>query len=160
MNHPETTTPIGRHLEHQLTPAWIDWLGQHASVLDHFYHFDIPDLPADRYSTAGLQSAEHALHQRFPCVSDALLHREVLDRFARYLGEVLVQSLDGRWVNDPFPGPALRPTIRFPSTDIRICVHEQVVLSLCLRTGTRWPAIHAHLTRQRATWWESARDTR
>lgn len=159
MSHPGNTTGCSSHLEHQLAPAWIDWLGQHAGSLEQFYMFDTPDLPADRYSTAGLQTAENALHQRFPCVSDALLHHEVLDRFARYLGEVLVQSIDGRWINDPFPGPALRPTVRFPYTDIRVCVYEQVALSLWFRTGTRWSAIHAYLSRQCATWWESGRDT-
>ncbi len=159
MNGPDNTTTCRTHLEQQLDPAWIDWLGQHAGILEQLYTSDTPDLPADRYSAAGLQAAEHALHQRFPCVSDALLHHEVLDRYARYLGEVFVQSLDGRWVNDPFPGPSLRPAIRFPYNDIRLCLYEQVVLSLCFRTGNRWSAMHAHLSQQCAAWWESGNDT-
>jgi len=156
---PKDASACGTRVEHQLARAWIEWLGQHAGILEQLYTFDTPDLPADRYSAAGLEAAECALHQRFPCVSDALLHHEVLDRFARYLGEVFVQSLDGCWVNDPFPGPSLRPAIRFPYNGIRLCVYEQVVLSLCFRTGRRWSAMHADLSQQCAMWWESGHDT-
>jgi hypothetical protein len=147
-------------VDHQLDPAWLEWMTQRNDRLQIFFSCTVPDMPYDKYSTAGIRTAETALLRRYPTLDAAAPDDAVLVDFSCYLGEVFVQSLDAYWINDPFPSPAPRATIHFPYSEVRLCVYEQVVLALHHRTGTRWSGIYAALSAQCATWWESGHSTR
>ncbi|WP_433195824.1 hypothetical protein ACQP1G_42470 [Nocardia sp. CA-107356] len=156
-----TPTPPRRLLEDQLDTAWLDWMSDKHTRLNTFFSHDVPAMPEDRHSTAGLRTAEHALLTRFATFADAAPGDDTLARFGCYLGEVFVESLDGYWINEPFPNPAVpRATVRFEYTDVRLCVHEHVVLALHHRSGSHWQHMHAVLSAQCAAWWESGRSTR
>ncbi|WP_280385909.1 hypothetical protein [Nocardia wallacei] len=144
----------------QLDPAWLEWSTDKDERLREFFTHDVPAMVADKYSTAGLRVAEHALLQRFPPGPSAPPEEEAVVRFACYLGQVFVESLNAYWFNDPFPYTAPRATIRFEFTDVRIDVHDQVVLALHHRTGTRWHDLHTALASRCRAWWESGRSAR
>ncbi|WP_433759572.1 hypothetical protein [Nocardia sp. CA-135398] len=154
-------TPPRRLLDNQLDTAWLDWMSDKHARLKTFFSHDVPAMPTDRHSAAGLRTAEHALLTRFPSLAEEAPDDDTLMGFGCYLGEVFVESLDGYWINEPFPNPALpRATVRFEYADVRLCVHEPVVLALHHRSGTHWQHIHAAQSAQCAAWRKSGRSTR
>lgn len=67
----------------QQDPAWLAWLAEMDESLETFLAVDVPDMPADPFTTAGLAHAERSLMAMFPS-ADALLEPEsyeVVDRF-------------------------------------------------------------------------------
>ncbi|MFX0581100.1 hypothetical protein [Nocardia nepalensis] len=160
MNTADSTTPR-RLLDDQLAPAWMEWLAHKTDALDRFFTHDVPQMPPDRYSENGIRLAEHALLTRFTVLGTADPDDPLLARFGCYLGEVFTQSLDGYWINEPFPNPCLpRATVRFPYTDLRLCVQEQVALALHHRSGTCWSQTYLALSGLCAAWWESGHSRR
>jgi len=63
-------------------------------------------------------------------------HHSLVDGYARFLGEVLVHSLDGQWFHDPAPSnsESVRATILFPYTASRVHVTDWVHRALHART--------------------------
>ncbi|WP_280361289.1 hypothetical protein [Nocardia wallacei] len=154
------TDPVGRStINWQFEPPWLEWVTRKDDRLETFLADDVAAMPADLWSSTGLQHAEHALLQRFPGTA-VEAGDEVLTRFGCYLGEVFVRALQGFWLNDPFPYASPRATVRFVYTDARIAVYDEVVLALHHRTGTRWSDLHTALSARCAAWWESGHSSR
>ncbi|MEV6138191.1 hypothetical protein AB0L63_19425 [Nocardia sp. NPDC051990] len=113
-------------------------------------------MPPDKYSETAIRTAEHALLAHFTDYSSADPDDPLLARFGYYLGETLTESLDGYWINEPFPHPYRpRATVRFPYSDVRICVDEQVALALHHRSGSYWAQTYTALSGLCAAWQES-----
>ena len=154
-------TPPRQLADNQLDTAWLDWMSDKHTRLKTFFSHDVPAMPPDHYAAAGLRTAEPALPTRFAASAEAAPGDEALTRFGCYLGEVFTECVDGYWINEPFPNPAVpRAPVHFEYTDVRLCVHEHVVLALHHRTGSHWQDMHAVLSAQCTAWWESGRSTR
>jgi hypothetical protein len=144
----------------QLDPAWLEWMTRKQDRLGTFFTHDAPAMPKDKYSSEALRVAERTLLECFPTGRVVGSGNAVLIRFACYLGEVFVQSLNAYWHNDPFPYATPRATVRFEYTDVQLDVYDQVVLALHYRTGARWHDLHTTLSDRCADWWESGRNAR
>ncbi len=141
-------------IDRQLDQAWLGWLADKQQALRVFFDSDVPQMPADRYSTAGLDIAESALLER--CTGpDTRVDGAMLDRFGCFVGEVFVQSLAGFWINSPLGPPQIRPTVRFLYADITISLEAQIYFAVRRRTGHQWADLHAIVSEYCAEWWQS-----
>lgn len=86
----------------QGVPELLQWLAGMDAALETFFAVDVPDMPAEPFTAAGLDHAERALMARFSSAETLLAigNAEVVDRFQRFLGETFIRSgFGGRWVN-------------------------------------------------------------
>jgi len=149
----ESAHPHQGIVDRQLAPEWVAWVARKDELLGVFFERDVPQMPADRYSSIGLDVAEQALLARVTCRGTAV-DAAALHRFGCYLGEVFVQSLQGFWINAPLT-IGVRPAVRFVYTEIRISVQAQVYLAVRLRTGQHWSDLHATVSEYCAEWWQT-----
>jgi hypothetical protein len=149
----------------QQDPAWLAWLAEMDNALDTFFAVDVPDMPADPFTAAGLAHAEQALMAMFESV-DVLLDPEnaaVVDRFQRYVGEVFIRSgFEGHWMNVRvtaggdadvfFDRRRIAPVVSEPFDEVFIDVVMMLGMATHRRTGTEWTWVYGHSADDYAEW--------
>lgn len=93
----------------QQDPVFLDWLAGMDAALDRFLTEDAPQVGAlhEPWSAEGLRLAASRERLIFADPNSALLpeNADMMDRFARFIGEVFVRNFDGSWYNVPGNGP-------------------------------------------------------
>lgn len=127
----------------QQRPEFKEWMAGMEKGLDHFFNHLVPDMPDDPYSVEGLRHAEATLLRLFP--DGAAMSEETnpadgpaVDAFLRYLGQVYVARLEGRWMwMDMTDEGDFRPIIRLPCYPHDRYVAQLLADAADLRTGDR-----------------------
>lgn len=148
----------------QLNPEWLAWRMGMDEPLQRFFTVDVPDMPADPFSSAGLAHAEHALIAMFAS-ADPLLELEnaaVADRFQRYVGEAFARSFEGQWMNvrvsdDPdsgvfFDRRGFAPAVYRPFNGAFVDVVSMVLMAAHRRTGQEWTFVYGHSASDHVKW--------
>ncbi|WP_405134011.1 hypothetical protein [Nocardia sp. NBC_01388] len=148
----------------QQDPAWLAWLAEMDGALETFFAVDVPGMPTDPFTAAGLAHAEQALMAMFES-ADPLLEPEnaaVADRFQRYVGETFVRSFESRWMNvrisenrdtDVFFGRrGFEPVVIRPFQDSFVDVVSMVLTAAHIRTGEEWTWIYGNSVEDHAEW--------
>jgi hypothetical protein len=132
--------------------AFRAWLSGNDHLLDEFVSADLPDLPAEAFTEAGLRSAENAALDRFADPDEALseANRELYDKFVRFIGETFVRSLGGRWTNKPLldDGSAYLGVL-FPWSAEPLTIPTLFTSALARRTGQQWAFVHRNMREDR-----------
>ncbi len=131
------------------------WLAMGDYLLDcEFLAGDVPGLPAEPFTEAGLLVAESDALARYQNSAEALndRNREMSDKFMRFIGEVFVQQLGGSWTNRPLhdDGSAYLG-IRFPWRDETLTIPTLYTSALARRSGRQWAKVLGNLRRARET---------
>ncbi|MEC3955808.1 hypothetical protein VMT65_22435 [Nocardia sp. CDC153] len=149
----------------QHDPRWLAWLAEMDGALETFFSVDVPDMPADPFTAAGLTHAEQSLMARFSS-ADPLLepeNAEVADRFQRYLGETFIRSgFEGRWMNVRisddrdtnvfFDRRGFEPVVSEPFNAVFIDVVSLILTAAHRRTGEEWTWVYGHSANDYAVW--------
>ena len=125
--------------------GFTSWLAMNDYLLDcEFLAGDVPGMPDDPYTVAGLRAAEAEALRRFASVSEMLAadNRAMLDKFVRYVGETFVR-LGGEWTNKPLVDNG-KPYVgvRFPWREHTLEVPTLVTSAAARRTGDRWARVY------------------
>jgi hypothetical protein len=129
------------------------WLAMSDYLLDcEFLAGDVPDMPADPFTEAGLITAENNAIDRYANSAEAMndQNREMSDKFMRFIGEVFVHQLGGTWTNKPLhdDGSAYIG-IKFPWRDETLTIPTLYTSALARRTGQQWAKVLTNLRRAR-----------
>ncbi|WP_280428346.1 hypothetical protein [Nocardia brasiliensis] len=158
-DRPYTKTELRQRAKDQEDPRWLAWLNEMGEQVDRFLNETVPDMPDDPWSVEGLQRAEQALLERFPNSGDESgpENQELVDQFARFIGETFRRHFEGEWYNAPDAddmqgsrgfGPVLREGYNPEYLD----TVPLVSMAIYRRTGKEWGRIFGHSQRRYAQW--------
>lgn len=129
------------------------WLAMNDYLLDcEFLAGDVPDMPDDPFSEAGLRAAEAEALRRFPDIDTALAphNREMYDKFVRFIGEVFVRDLGGQWTNRPLVDDGRAYIgIKFPWDPETLEIPTLFTSALARRTGEQWAFVYRNMREDR-----------
>lgn len=136
--------------------AFAAWLAMNDYLLDcEFLAGDVPNLPDDPYTEAGLRAAEAEALRRFPDSETALAqhNRAMYDKFVRFIGEVFVRSLGGQWTNKaPHDSGKAYLGVKMPWDDEPLTIPTLFTSALARRTGEQWAFVYRNMRED----WEKA----
>lgn len=159
-----TKAELARRDRDQHDSRWLDWVGRMTEQIDRFLNETVPDMPENPWSAEGLGHAEQALLNLFPASGDEFgpENQQIVDRFARFLGEAFRRNFEGEWFNDPACDDEQRsrgfgPVIREGYNPEYLDVVPLVSMAIYRRTGTEWSRIFGHSQRRYAQWVKDGR---
>ncbi|MFJ2666242.1 hypothetical protein ACIO14_18015 [Nocardia fluminea] len=140
----------------QSAVEWLEWLAGMDAALGTFFAVDVPDMPVEPFTAAGLDHAERALMDKFSSAEMllAIENAGVADRFQRFLGEAFIRSgFGGRWLNVRitdddtdvfFRRRGFEPVICQPFTSAFLDVGSLVLGAVEVRTGHEWSWVYGN----------------
>ncbi|MFE5475155.1 hypothetical protein ACFQ9R_05595 [Nocardia sp. NPDC056541] len=142
----------------------MEWLAEMDAALETFFAADVPDMPVEPFTAAGLDHAERALTDRFS-TAEPLLEIDnagVTDRFQRFLGETFIRSgFGGRWMNVRiidddsdvfFCRRGFEPVIHQPFTPAFLDVGSLVLGAVQARTAHEWSWVYGNCVKDYESW--------
>lgn len=149
----------------QQNPAWLAWLAEMDDALETFLAVDVPDMPADPFTAAGLAHAEQVLMTMFPSAGSWLEpeNAAIVDRFQRYVGETFIRSgFEGRWMNVRvtegrissvfFDRRGFAPVVLEPFRTVFIDLMSMLAIAVDRRTGKEWMRVYGYSEQGYAEW--------
>jgi hypothetical protein len=141
-----------RELDQQ-NPQFLAWLSRMDDELALFFERDVPDMPADPFTEEGLRRAEAAAIRLF-------WHRTPEDgpfayrkeRFERFIGEVFVRKVEGKWmwINVSVHGHA--PVVSRPATPLYLEPDGQLSQSLTEKCTDGWTFVFRNSVESYEAW--------
>ncbi|MEV0032686.1 hypothetical protein [Nocardia sp. NPDC050793] len=144
-------------VKEQREPRWVAWLDSIDDQLDRFLIETVPGMPLDPYTPRGLHLAEETAVAYFPNAEavHAPQNRAMAEQFGVFLGEVFRRSFEGSWINVPkydHWGMGFCPVVRFPFTNMDICVRTFLASAAQDRTTIGWITVWTHAAEIEAAW--------
>ncbi|RCK70245.1 hypothetical protein DT076_06150 [Desertihabitans brevis] len=139
-------------------PEWVEWASFMRASLHSFFTEVVPDMPDDPWGEEGLRHAEQAALRLYPDIRSAEpsatpQNFATSDPMHRYLGEVFIRRLDGRWVNlDADDGHGPDPAVGLPYTAEATSVRVLLNQAADQRTGDVWLTEYRRHVEQHGAW--------
>ncbi|MCM6776446.1 hypothetical protein NDR87_21105 [Nocardia sp. CDC159] len=148
----------------QQDPRWLAWVERMDEELAKFLSETVSDMPENPWTAEGLRRAEQAALERFPesGYEDRPENRELVDQFARFLGEVFRRNFEGEWYNVPEYDDENRsrgfgPVIQEGYNPMYLDVIPLLGTAIVRRTGEEWTTIFGYSQQDYAKWVEHGR---
>jgi hypothetical protein len=129
------------------------WLAMNDYLLDcEFLAGDVPGMPDDPYSEAGLRLAEAEMLRQFSGTDDVLApaNREMFDKFIRFLGATFVNGLGFQWTNKPvgYDDGKAYIAVEMPRIDTQLSIPSLVTAAAKRRTGDEWAFVFRNMRKR------------
>jgi hypothetical protein len=147
----------------QQRPEFKQWLAGMERGLERFFTELVPDMPSDPYTVDGLRHAEAAALAYFPDAEAASADRtpanaETIDGFRRYLGQVYLTRLEGRWIwLDLTDEGDFLPIVQLPAWPGDRNVDRVLVDAMHARTGNEFTQTFEADAREHDEWQQAGR---
>ncbi|WP_433577533.1 hypothetical protein [Nocardia brasiliensis] len=152
-----TKAQLRQQDEDQHDPRWLEWLGEMDDQIAGFLAETMSDMPDDPWTVEGLSCAERAALELFADAdaAEAAEQRGMVDRFARFVGEVFRRNFEGRWYNNTDAddqGRGFGPALREGYNPAYLEPVRLVFAALDRRTGSEWARVFGYSEKRYAEW--------
>lgn len=148
---------LARIAADQRRPEFQEWLASMDSELNTFFTEDLPGLPENPYTSEGLHQVEEFANADFHDRESKRNWWDLSNRIERYIGELLVRTLEGEWKYINVTGEGLIPVVQTP---FRMSYFEPEVLLSGALGGESYAAltkIYERASASHAAWIEHGR---
>ena len=151
----EATQPEwDRYHARQQDPTFLTWLADMDRELDILFTQDAPGMPDDPYTVEGLRHAEQAALGWYWADDPMDLDwPERADRFQRYIGEMFIRHLEGRWeYAGTRRGDKMEPVIWTPFVDDYYRPSRLLDAAKSKKSGDRLETMYGYAQKRYRTW--------
>lgn len=148
---------LARIAADQQRPEFREWLADMDSELNTFFTEDIPDLPDDPYTPEGLLQVEELALVDFWDDKSKRNWLRFSGRIERYLGELVVRTVEGEWKYINVTGEGLLPVIETPFRMAYFEPAQALKNAMSKRDGQTMNRIYGHLANNYSAWIEHGR---